>query len=72
MLCLSGTPWGNLGISERQGGRGELNQGKDLVLSPRLTGIVAQILGFQAPCQKKRYTQEFRELEQVVNPNKIE
>lgn len=28
-LRLSGTPWESLGISEKQGGRGRLNPGKD-------------------------------------------
>lgn len=69
---LSGIPWENLGISEKQGGRGRLNPGKDLVLRPRLLRTAAQILECQAPRQRKRWTQGFRGLEQVVNPNKIE
>lgn len=46
---LSGTPWENLGISEKQGGKGRLNPGKDLGLRPRLLRTAAQILEFQAP-----------------------
>lgn len=64
--------WENLGISEKQGGRGRLNPGKDLVLRPRLLRTAAQILECQAPRQRKRWTQGFRGLEQVVNPNKTE
>lgn len=41
-LRLSDTPWENLGISEKPGGRGRLNPGKDLVLRPRLPRLHAR------------------------------